>query len=79
VLFEALSDAAALARRGEHRADVLRASMARRIGAEPSARLDYVAVLDDATWEDVSTIDRPARALVAARFGATRLIDNLEF
>jgi pantoate--beta-alanine ligase len=77
VLFEALSEAAAMARAGERRADALRAAMARRIGAEPLARLDYVAVVDDRTWEDLATVDRPARALVAARLGAARLIDNL--
>jgi pantoate--beta-alanine ligase len=77
VLFEALSDVAALARRGERNADVLRAGMARRIGAEPLAVLDYVAVVDDASWEDVATVTGPARALAAARFGGTRLIDNL--
>jgi pantoate--beta-alanine ligase len=77
VLFEALSSAAGAARRGERRGDVLRAAMAREIGSEPLARLDYVAVVDDATWEDVGMIEAPARALVAARFGPARLIDNL--
>lgn len=77
VLFDALTSAAALVRRGERRGDVLRAEMARRIGAEPLARLDYVAVVDEQSWDDLGVIDRPARALVAARFGRTRLIDNV--
>ena len=77
VLFDALSTAAALVRRGERRANVLKAEMARRIGAEPWARLDYVAIVDDASWDDVETISAPARALVAARIGPARLIDNL--
>jgi pantoate--beta-alanine ligase len=77
VLFDALSAGATLARKGEGRGDVLRAEMAKRIGAEPLARLDYVAVVDDQTWEDVDHLGGPARALVAARIGATRLIDNL--
>jgi pantoate--beta-alanine ligase len=77
VLFEALSDAAALARVGERRGDVLRAELARRVGSEPRATLDYVAVVDDATWADIDSVRGPSRALVAARFGATRLIDNL--
>jgi pantoate--beta-alanine ligase len=77
VLFEALSEAATLARQGERGADVLRAGIARRIGAEPLARIDYVAVVDEATWRDVDIIQRPSRALAAARFGATRLIDNV--
>jgi pantoate--beta-alanine ligase len=77
VLFEALSDAAVRVRQGERNADVIRAAMARTIGAEPRAQLDYVAVVDDSTWEDVSEIRGPARALVAARVGPARLIDNL--
>ena len=51
--------------------------MAKRIGAEPLARLDYVAIVDDATFEEVDSSPAPARALVAARFGEIRLIDNL--
>jgi pantoate--beta-alanine ligase len=77
VLFDSLSTAAALVRRGERRSDLLKAEMARRIGAEPLARLDYVAVVDEERWEERSVIESPSRALVAARFGETRLIDNL--
>ena len=77
VLFDALTAAAGLVRRGERRGDVLRAEMAKRIGAEPLARMDYVAVVDDRTWEDVEVIAGPARALVAARLGKPRLIDNV--
>jgi pantothenate synthetase len=51
--------------------------MAREVGATPRARLEYAAVVDDATFGEVRTIDAPARALVAARFGDVRLIDNL--
>jgi pantoate--beta-alanine ligase len=51
--------------------------MAREIGATSQARLDYAAVVDEETFEDVREIQRPARALVAARFGEVRLIDNL--
>lgn len=77
VLFEALSDAATLARRGELNADVLRAEIARRIGSEPLARIDYVSIVDDGTWDEVARIEGSARALVAAQFGDVRLIDNL--
>jgi pantoate--beta-alanine ligase len=77
VLFEALSDGATRARLGERSADVLRAEMARRIGAERLARLDYVAIVDESTWEEVEAIRGPARALVAAHFGEVRLIDNV--
>jgi pantoate--beta-alanine ligase len=77
VLFEALSDAATLARLGERSGDVLRAEMARRIGAESLARLDYVTIVDEGTWEEVGMIQGPARALAAVYFGEVRLIDNV--
>jgi pantoate--beta-alanine ligase len=76
-LFLALSEAAAAARAGERNAATLIAIMAREIGATPQARLDYAVVVDDETFEEVGTIQRPARALVAAGFGEVRLIDNL--
>ena len=76
-LFLALTEAAERARAGERDAAVLVAVMAREIGGTPRARLDYAAVVDDETFEDVRTIAGPVRALVAARFGNVRLIDNL--
>jgi pantoate--beta-alanine ligase len=76
-LFLALSEAAELARSGEREAARIVATMAREVGATPQARLDYAAVVDDDTFEELDTIDRPARAVVAARFGDVRLIDNL--
>ena len=69
--------AAAAARAGERDAATLIAIMAREIGATAQAGLDYAAVVDDETFEEVRTLERPARALVAAGFGEVRLIDNL--
>jgi pantoate--beta-alanine ligase len=76
-LYEALARAAWLVEGGERDAVALKAEMARRIGAERLARIDYVAVVDDETFEEVDRVRGPARALVAARIGPTRLIDNL--
>ena len=76
-LFLALSEAAELARAGERDAGKLVAAMAREIGATPQARIDYVAVVDEDTFEELPAIAGPARALVAARFGRVRLIDTL--
>ncbi|HEV8573799.1 MAG TPA: pantoate--beta-alanine ligase [Dehalococcoidia bacterium] len=41
-----------------------------------SSHLDYVSVSNERTLEELETIDRPALVLLAARIGATRLIDN---
>lgn len=76
-LFEGLSAAAELARSGERDGAVMTAAIARAVGAEPLARLDYAAVVDEATFEEIREIRGPARALVAAAFGDNRLIDNL--
>ena len=78
-LFLALGEAAALARAGADDAGVLVAAMAREVGATPLARLDYAAVVDDATFEPLArrAPGTPARALIAARFPSARLIDNL--
>jgi len=79
VLFSALTRATELARTGERDGAILVAEMAKEIGAEPLAALDYAAVVDDDTFEPVRSLDAVARAraLVAARFGDVRLIDNL--
>ena len=76
-LFLALTEAAEHARAGEREAQVLVALMAREIGGTTLARLDYAAVVDEATFTRAGTIDSPSRAIVAARFADTRLIDNL--
>ncbi len=76
-LFEALADAAERARNGERSAAVLVAEMARTIASHDIVSLDYATIVDDETFEEVERLERPARALVAARVGGTRLIDNL--
>jgi pantoate--beta-alanine ligase len=75
-LSRAVFEAAELVEHGERDADGLRTRMRARIEAEPLAALDYVAVVDDRTFEDMDRIAGPSRALVAARVGKVRLIDN---
>jgi pantoate--beta-alanine ligase len=76
-LFLALTEATERAKAGERDANVLVAVMAREIGGTPLAKLVYAAVVDDSTFEPFGVVDRPARAIVAARFPSARLIDNL--
>ncbi len=49
------------------------------IDAEPRARLEYLELVDPATFLPVDEVgpDRPALLVVAAWFGEVRLIDNL--
>jgi pantoate--beta-alanine ligase len=77
VLFESLADAAERVRSGERDAHVVVAEIARTIAANDVVRVDYVAIVDEETLEESLEIDRPARALVAARVGSVRLIDNV--
>ena len=47
------------------------------MGAEPAVQVDYFRIVDPDTLEDVAGARRGALVAVAARVGATRLIDNL--
>lgn len=61
---------------GERDARVLEQRIAAQIAAH-GLTLDYAAVVDPRTLEPVERVEAPARALVAARLGKVRLIDNL--
>jgi pantoate--beta-alanine ligase len=77
VLHRALQAGQRIIETGERRAERVAAEMAEVIGAEPLARLDYAAAVDAADLTAPATLDGDVRLLVAARFGTTRLIDNL--
>ena len=61
---------------GERRAGELRREMLAVLTAAPLVEVDYAAIVADGTVREVERIDGPATALVAARLGPTRLIDN---
>lgn len=74
-LSRALREAGRAFESGERDAGVIREA-ARRTLEAAGVGVDYVSVADEATLEEIETIDRPALLLLAARLGATRLIDN---
>jgi pantoate--beta-alanine ligase len=77
VLPNALGQAAANIRAGDDVAQTLAKATA-DILAAGFARVDYVALADAVTLEELQHFDvRPARLLAAAKIGKTRLIDNL--
>lgn len=78
-LFQALSMAQSLAKDGEQSAEKLIASMRRIILQQPVLQIEYLAVVNAQTLEPLEQISNTeaARALVAARAGDTRLIDNI--
>ncbi len=53
--------------------------MRQAIEAEPLAKLDYLAIVNPANLEPVERVTTGTVALVAARVGTVRLIDNLIF
>ncbi|MBN2248462.1 MAG: pantoate--beta-alanine ligase [Coriobacteriia bacterium] len=78
VLYRALRAAEARMLAGERDARALVEVMRAKIATEPLAVPDYTEVADAVTLAPLDALDSsPARALVAARLGSTRLIDNL--
>jgi pantoate--beta-alanine ligase len=77
VLYRALDAARNSVARGERDALRLTAAMREMLRAEPLADPDYVELVNAETLEPVTRLRGACLALVAARFGATRLIDNL--
>jgi pantoate--beta-alanine ligase len=75
----ALSQALALAKRlvADGETDVAKiAEHMRGMLVAADAQIDYVAICSATTLAPLTRVDRPAVALIAARIGKTRLIDN---
>ncbi len=77
VLYRALSDGRELIRAGERSVKKVEAAMTRLIWAEPLARLDYLAVADPTTLDEVRSVRGRVVLLLAVWIGKSRLIDNL--
>jgi pantoate--beta-alanine ligase len=78
ILFQALQRARQTVASGEYNADRVRQVLIETISLESAAKLDYAEVVDADSLDRLVMINptRQAVALVAARFGSTRLIDN---
>jgi len=77
VLNQALTKAAILMDTGETNGDRLRGAMREMIAAEPLASIDYIAICDTETLEELTVIDKKALLALAVKIGKTRLIDNV--
>jgi len=75
-LYRVLTETAAAVRGGAAVADALRTARD-SLTAEGFAPIDYVELCDAETLASLRSLDRPARLLVAAYRGKTRLIDNI--
>ena len=76
-LYRALECAQRAIERGERDALRLIAAMREVIRAEPLVDPDYIEVVDAETLEPMTRLRGACLALLAARIGKTRLIDNL--
>ena len=75
--YRALQEAQRQVAAGERDAARVRGAMAAVLRDTPDVSTDYAVIVDPATLEPLDHLEGPARALVAARVGGVRLIDNV--
>jgi pantoate--beta-alanine ligase len=80
VLFRALQRAEALILQGGRDPVTIRGALEVMIRTESSAAIDYLSIADAVTLHEQTTLHSGQEILIslAARFGSTRLIDNVE-
>lgn len=76
-LSRALTTAQQLHATGEKDASLIIAGMRKILTDAGIDRIDYVTLANPETLQPITTLNQPAIALVAARVGPTRLIDNM--
>jgi pantoate--beta-alanine ligase len=77
VLYRSLQAAQALLQNGSRDALSLQSVMQQVFKEESRAKIDYVEIVDAQTFEPLMHINRKAYVLIAAKFGETRLLDNM--
>lgn len=78
VLWQALDRAAAAVRAGERDPVAVRERVVRHVVTAPLARLEYVEVVHARTLARLDRLEGEVLIALACRFGATRLIDNVQ-
>jgi pantoate--beta-alanine ligase len=75
-LRHALSKAQSMIDEGHRNVAQIESAMHDVLNKAPVDSIDYAAIVDPDTMEQRSDLDSPAVAIIAARVGTTRLIDN---
>lgn len=75
-LNQALARADQMIKEGIVESQAIVAQSAAYIEAHTGTQIDYIALVDPETLEDVARIDRPVQMALAVKVGSTRLIDN---
>lgn len=78
-IHRALSAAFALHQQGERQAESILAAARRQLESLRFFRLDYLELVDAASFEAITTIHQPAILAVAGFYDDVRLIDHMEF
>ncbi len=76
-LYRAMTRAAQMVKEGVVDARKIIAKSAEFIEGHAGMQIDYIAMVDPETLENVTRIDRPAQMALAVKVGKTRLIDNM--
>lgn len=77
VLYQALQVVRRMVQEGERNSHRLRETMRQIIRGKPSARIDYIAIVDPETLEEKEEVRGRTMIALAVWIGKTRLIDNL--
>lgn len=79
VLYQSLNLAERLIKEGEKKPQNIISQMEGLIKSKPTAKIDYIAIVDPNTLEKVEKLEEGGEYLVAiaVRIGSTRLIDNI--
>lgn len=75
-LYQSLTRATELVNKGVRDAARIIAEAQQIITADPDTEIDYLAVCDPETLDNVQTIENPVLMALAVKIGSTRLIDN---
>jgi len=78
IIIQALREAKTAFKKGERNASDLAQIVSKRVEDEPSARLDYVAIVDRESFRPIEKVGENEALIVTAVFiGNIRLIDNV--
>ncbi len=77
VLYRALEQARAMIKGGEHESSRIIEAMRAMIAEVASVQIDYIAIVDADTLQDLSRVVGHVLIALAARVGKARLIDNI--
>ena len=78
VLYQSLCNTMTLINDGERDAATIRQKIQEQIRSVPGTVIDYVAIVDARTLQDVVSITGPTLLALAVKFGNTRLLDNIQ-